>query len=188
MPPLPPIGATAILLLLLSSSSLSSLSSLSKLSNKKQKLNTAIHNNNVPLLAVDYPHLSCALGQEDGFNPVDLTTQKIMQLLLAELLHLLSSDDELNAIDSQNNKLSYIQVPKTSNNRSFHNTKEWLDVAIKNCLIQTRRHLQICLPQCQAPLPLLQGLSPCCMKDPKNCCMQAYECKSILIHVVCITS
>jgi hypothetical protein len=47
---------------------------LSMLSNKKQKPNTAIHNGYVPLLAVDYPHLSCALGQEDGFNPADPTT------------------------------------------------------------------------------------------------------------------
>jgi hypothetical protein len=101
------------------------------LSNKKQKLNTAIHNDNVPLLTVDYPHLSCALGQEDGFNPADPTTQNIMQLLLAELLYLLSSDYEANAIDSQYNKLSYVRVPKTSNDRSFHNTKEWLGVAIK---------------------------------------------------------
>jgi hypothetical protein len=67
-----------------------------------------MHNYNVSLLAVDYPHLSCALGQEDGFNPADPTMQKIMQLLLAELLFLLSSDYELNAINSQNNKLSYV--------------------------------------------------------------------------------
>ncbi len=86
----------------------------------------------MPLLADDYPHLSLALGEEDGFNPADLTMQKIMQLLLAELIDLLSSDYELNVIDSANSRLSYIQVPKTSNNRSFHNTKEWLNIAIKN--------------------------------------------------------
>jgi hypothetical protein len=79
VPPLPPPGATAIVL-----SSLSSSLSLPMLLYKKQKLNKVISNNNAPLLADDYPHLSCALGQEDGYNMANPTMQKIMQLLLAE--------------------------------------------------------------------------------------------------------
>jgi hypothetical protein len=79
----------------------------------------------------DYPHLSCALGKEDGFNPADPTIQKIMRALLAELIGLLSKDYELNLIDSANNSVSYVRVPKASSDRSFQNTTKWLDVAIK---------------------------------------------------------
>ncbi len=79
----------------------------------------------------DYPHLSRALGKEDGFNPADPTTQMIMQALLAELIELLIKDCELNVIDSANNSVSYVRVTKTSSNRSFLNTKEWLGLAIK---------------------------------------------------------
>ncbi len=80
----------------------------------------------------DYPHLLRALGKEEyGFNPRDPSIQKIMQGLLAELIDLLSKDYELNIIDSANNSVSYIHVPKTSSNGSFQNSKEWLDVAIK---------------------------------------------------------
>jgi hypothetical protein len=54
--------------------------------------------------------------EEDGFNPADPTIQKIMRGLLAELIDLLSKDYELNIIDSANNSVSYIRVPKTSSN------------------------------------------------------------------------
>ena len=57
--------------------------------------------------------------------------QKYMRALLAELIDLLSTNYELNVIDSSNNTLSFVRVPKTSSDRSFQNTKEWLDVAIK---------------------------------------------------------
>ena len=46
----------------------------------------------------DYPLLSLALGQEDGFNPSDPTIQKDMRALLVELIDLLSMDYELNII------------------------------------------------------------------------------------------
>jgi hypothetical protein len=78
-----------------------------------------------------YPNLSSALGQEDGFDLTDSTVQKKMRALLAELIDLLSHDYELNIIDSANNSVSYVRVPKTSSDRSFQNSKEWLDVAIK---------------------------------------------------------
>ena len=99
--------------------------------NKKRKLNEG--ESNVDMSSNDdYPHLLRALGkEEDGFNPADPTIQKIMRGLLAELIDLLSKDYELNIIDSANNSVSYVRVPKTSSDRSFQNTKEWLDVAIK---------------------------------------------------------
>ena len=40
-------------------------------------------------------------------------------------------DYELNVIDSRNNTLSFVRIPKTSSDRSFQNSKEWLNVAIK---------------------------------------------------------
>jgi hypothetical protein len=65
-----------------------------------------------------------------------VSTRRILQYkrlrgLLAELIDLLSKDYELNIIDSANNSESYICVPKTSSDRSFQNSKEWLDAAIK---------------------------------------------------------
>ena len=82
--------------------------------NKKRKLNEGASNVDVSSND-DYPHLLRALGkEEDGFNPADPTIQKIMRGLLAELIDLLSKDYELNIIDSANNSVSYIHVPKTS--------------------------------------------------------------------------
>jgi hypothetical protein len=99
--------------------------------NKKRKSNEGASNIDVSSND-DYPHLLRALGkEEDGFHPANPTIQKIMRGLLAELIDLLSKDYELNIIDSANNSVSYVRVPKTSSDRSFQNTKEWLDVAIK---------------------------------------------------------
>ncbi len=108
--------------------------------NKKQKLNGVMSivsvlnkvtsTGSVPFTDIDYPLLSCALGREDGFNPSDPTIQKYMRALLAELNDLLSTNYEINVIDSSNYTLSFVQVPKTSSDQSFQNSKEWLDVAI----------------------------------------------------------
>jgi hypothetical protein len=89
---------------------------VNKSSNKKQKLIgvTSIGIGSVPLNDNDYPLPSRALRQEDGFNPSDPTIQKDMRALLAQLIDLLTTDYELNVIDSRNNALSFFQVPKTS--------------------------------------------------------------------------
>jgi hypothetical protein len=112
-----------------------------------------------------YPHLLHALGkEEDGFNPRDPSIQKVMRGLLAELIDLLSKDYELNIIDSANNSVSYVRVLKTSSDRSFQNSKEWLDVAIKvaktkhggtyEAAYHTTNHLlpRMCIPFC-IPVP-----------------------------------
>jgi hypothetical protein len=78
--------------------------------NKKRKLNEVMSIGNVPLNDNDYPLLSRALGQEDGFNPSDPTIQKYMRASLAELIDLLSTDYELNVIDLRNNTLSPLSV------------------------------------------------------------------------------
>jgi hypothetical protein len=51
---------------------------VSKSRNKKQKLNKVTSIGSVPLIDNNYPLLSHALGQEDGFNPSDPTIQKDM--------------------------------------------------------------------------------------------------------------
>ena len=73
----------------------------------------------VPLNDNDHPHLSHALGQEDGLNPSDPTIQKDMRALLEKLIDLLCMNYELNVIDSANNTLSFVRVPKTSRDLSF---------------------------------------------------------------------
>jgi len=80
--------------------------------NKKRKLNEGASNVDVSSNH-DCPYLLRALGkEEDGFNPADPTIQKIMRGLLAELVDLLSKDYELDIIDSPNNSVSYIHMPK----------------------------------------------------------------------------
>ena len=54
-----------------------------------------------------------------------------MWSLLRELNILLSTKYELNTTDMANNKISYVQVPQTRSDRSFLNSKEWLDTAIE---------------------------------------------------------
>ena len=90
----------------------------------------------MPLNDNDYPLLSRALGQEDGFDPSDPTIQKDMRALLSVLIDLLSTDYELNVIDSRNNTLFFVRVPKSSSDRSFQNSKESLGVAINNHFLE----------------------------------------------------
>jgi len=59
----------------------------------------------VSLIDNDYPLLSRALGQEDGFNPSDPSIQKDMRALLAELIDFLSTDYELNVVQYISRKL-----------------------------------------------------------------------------------
>ena len=51
--------------------------------------------------------------------------------LLRELNVLLSTKHGLNTTDMANNKISYVRVPQTKSDRSFLNSKEWLDTAIE---------------------------------------------------------
>jgi len=77
---LTPPGATVISQMMVSESR-----------NKKRKFNEVTSIGSVPLIDNDYPLLSRALGQEDGFNLSDPTIQKDMRALLAELIDLLST-------------------------------------------------------------------------------------------------
>ncbi len=80
-----------------------------------------------------YPHLSWALGDEDGyFDPADPSVIKSIHGLLQEINNLLSSKYELNlqAITS-NRPISYVRVPRTKSDNAFPNLKKWLNTAIK---------------------------------------------------------
>ena len=79
-----------------------------------------------------YPHLSRALGDEDGyFDPADPSVIKSMQGLLQEINNLLSLkyDFNLRAITFKR-PISYVRVPRTKSDNAFTNSKEWLDTAI----------------------------------------------------------
>ena len=55
-----------------------------------------------------------------------------MRSLLSELNDLLSTTFQLDVTElSSNQKISYIRVPQTSSDRSFLNSKEWVDNAIQ---------------------------------------------------------
>ena len=79
-----------------------------------------------------YPHLSHALGGEDGcFDPTNPAVLKSMRSLLSELNDLLSSRYQLDVSGLSHNKLSYVQVPGSKSNCSFLNLKEWVAMAIQ---------------------------------------------------------
>jgi hypothetical protein len=82
-------------------------------------------------MAESYPHLSRALGGEDGFDPTNPSVQKSMRSLLNELNCLLSMTYQLDVSGISNKKISYVRVPRTQSDRSFLNSKEWLDTAIQ---------------------------------------------------------
>jgi hypothetical protein len=80
-----------------------------------------------------YPHLSQALGDEDGhFDPADPSVKASLRGLLQEINELLSTKYELNVSAIASNKpISYVRVPRTRSDNAFTNSKEWLDTAIK---------------------------------------------------------
>jgi hypothetical protein len=78
-----------------------------------------------------YPYLSRALGGEDGFDPTNPSVKRSMCSLMTELNKLLSAEYLLDIDGISNNKISYIRVPRTQSDRSFLNSKEWVDTAIQ---------------------------------------------------------
>jgi len=54
-----------------------------------------------------------------------------MHSLLTELNDLLSTTYRLNVSDMSYKTKLYVRVPRTSSNRSFQNSKEWVDTAIQ---------------------------------------------------------
>ena len=84
------------------------------------------------MICHSYPNLSRALGDDDGFfDPTDPLVDKSMRGLLKELNHLLSTKYELNLRGISNQHISYVRVPRMKSDRTFTNSKEWLDTVIK---------------------------------------------------------
>jgi hypothetical protein len=99
-----------------------------------------------------YPSLSLIFGGKNGFDPTDPSVQKSIEILLTKQTDLFSTECELKVKDPVSYKsISYVRVPKTSSDKSFQKSKEWLDVAIQ------------ILPHCQSHPLLLQRLRYCCM-------------------------
>jgi hypothetical protein len=78
-----------------------------------------------------YPYLSRALGGEDGFDPTNPSVKRSMRGLLTELNELLSTEYQLDVNGISNKKISYVRVPRTQSDRSFLNSKEWVDTAME---------------------------------------------------------
>jgi len=90
---------------------------------------SSLNNNDMPK---QYPNLSHALGDDDGFfDPTDPLVDKSMQGLLKELNHLLGTKYELNLRGISNQHISYVRVPRTTSDHTYTNSKEWLDTTIK---------------------------------------------------------
>jgi hypothetical protein len=70
-------------------------------------------------------------GGEDGFNPTNQSVRRSMHSLLRELNDLLSTEYQLDVSGISNHRISYVRVPRTKSNCSFHNSKEWLDTTIQ---------------------------------------------------------
>ena len=60
-------------------------------------------------MAKSYPHLSRALGGEDGFDPTNPSVKRSMCGLLTELNELLSTEYQLDINGISNKKISYVR-------------------------------------------------------------------------------
>lgn len=86
--------------------------------------------NNKPSIAQQmYPTLWGLYG--NSFDPYDPQTQKSMRLVLSEIMHILDASREgLRVKDIAGHEDSFIRVPRASSDKSFRNTKSWLDEAL----------------------------------------------------------
>jgi len=101
-------------------------------------------------MANSYPHLVPALGVgEDGFDPTNPSVQKSMRSLLSELNDLLSTTYQLDVSGLSNKRISHVRVPRTKSDRSFWNSKEWIDTAIQ---ISGSKHAEHLNPRTELPI------------------------------------
>jgi hypothetical protein len=77
-----------------------------------------------------YPILAGVYGNK--FDPVDHKTLKSIRLMLLEIVHLLDASQEgLKVKDFGGHNVVFIRVPCSSSDKSFNNTKSWVDEALK---------------------------------------------------------
>jgi hypothetical protein len=75
-----------------------------------------------------YPTLASLIHK---FDPYDEKIQILLHPLLSEILHLLDASREgLKVNDFAGNKVSYLRKPWTSSDKSFNNSKMWVDDAL----------------------------------------------------------
>ena len=78
-----------------------------------------------------HPILAGIYGNE--FDPVDHKTLDSVWLMLSEIVHLLDASREgLKVKDFGGHDLLFVRVPCLSSDKSFNNTKSWVDEALKN--------------------------------------------------------
>jgi hypothetical protein len=77
------------------------------------------------------PILAGIYGNE--FDPVDHKTLDSVWLMLSEIVHLPDASREgLKVKDFGGHNFMFDQVPRSSSDKSFNNTKSWVDEALKN--------------------------------------------------------
>ena len=77
-----------------------------------------------------YPLLTKIYG--DAFDPLSEETKKNVEPLLAEIIRLMGGTSrQMNVTDNAGNKNSFIRVPRSSSDKSFNNTKSWVDKALE---------------------------------------------------------
>jgi len=77
-----------------------------------------------------YPILVGIYGDE--FDPVDNRTLDSVRSMLLEIVHLLDASREgLKVKDFGGHNIMFVRVPRSSSDKSFNNTKSWVDEALK---------------------------------------------------------
>jgi hypothetical protein len=75
-----------------------------------------------------YPILASLFNE---FDPYDDKIQKLLRPLLSELLHLQDASKEgLKVNNFAGHEVSYLRIPRASNDKSFNNSKTWVDEAL----------------------------------------------------------
>ncbi len=135
-----------------------------------------------------YPHLSWALGDEDGyFDQADPSVQKSMQGLLQEINHLLSTKYELYVCAiSSNRPILYVGVPiqrqRVITPSQIPKNGLTLPSTSQDC---SMGYIWISVSNSQSPHQILYRLIPCRLPDSRYTSHQTNECYSIPSHVEC---
>jgi len=77
-----------------------------------------------------YPILAGIYGDE--FDPVDHKTLDSVRSMLSEIVHLLDASREgLKVKGFGGHNIMFVRVPRSSSDKSFNNTKSWVDEALQ---------------------------------------------------------
>jgi hypothetical protein len=76
-----------------------------------------------------YPLIRKIYG--DAFDPLSEKTKKMIEPLLLEIICLKGASRHMNVTDNAGHQNSFIWVPRLSSDKSFNNTKSWVDKALE---------------------------------------------------------